>query len=149
METILEQEIERQEMNRGKNKKSNRLSGKIMVIEDDMLMRPLLLGFLTDHEVLLANSGEEALDMFEKKIKVDVVICDYHMRKYNGVETIQRIRKISPKTKFILMSGSEPGELSNLALQANADAWLNKPFSEEILNQQVKALLALEVPAAV
>ena len=115
-----------------------------MLVEDDDALRLLISGFLSDYCVLPAISGEEALDLMEENPKVDLVLCDYNMSGWNGVETIKRLRAVSPNSKFILMSGSEPNELSTLALEAHADAYLNKPFSEEILIEQIKSLLKID-----
>ena len=114
---------------------------KVMLVEDDNILRPLIAGFLADYDILPVANGQQALDLIKEVSDIDLVLCDYHMPGWNGVETIKRLHAVSPHTRFILMSGSEPNELSTLALEAKADAWLNKPFIEEILVEQIKSLL--------
>ena len=112
-----------------------------MLVEDDLELHPVLVDFLSDYRVLLASSGEEALDILKKeKLKIDLVLCDYNMEEWNGIETIKKLRKISPHTRFILMSGSEPDVLPLLASKVNADAWLSKPFSEEALLGKIETI---------
>ena len=127
------------------SKKATRLERRVMFVEDDVILHPLLRDFLPNCRVLLAANGEKALNIIKKeKTKVDLVVCDYHMPGWNGVETIKQLRKISPNTRFVLMSGSEPNRLSILALEAEADAWLNKPFSEEILLKKMEIIFKKE-----
>ncbi len=114
---------------------------KILIVEDDPAFRFLISEFLSSYHIFPVSSGEEALVLLKSKPKIDLVLCDYNMSGWNGVETIRQLRAISPTTKFILMSGSEPNELSALALAAHADAWLCKPFSEKALLGQVDLLM--------
>lgn len=115
--------------------------GKIMIIEDNAAVRFALVMILSKYPVLTVHSGEEALSSIEKNGPIDIVICDYNLPGWNGVETMKRFRAQSPRTKFILISAVDPQLLAHLALEATFDAWLNKPFSVEDLLKHVERLL--------
>ena len=70
---------------------------------DGLLVRRALLEEL-GYSVEMASSGEEALKLFEAE-SFDIVVTDYRMPRMNGTELIQRIRKLEPQARIILLSG--------------------------------------------
>src|SRR5437764_4065823 len=56
------------------------------------------------HRIATASSAAEALEQFGAH-KFDLVVTDYKMPKMDGIELIARIRKQSPETPMILLSG--------------------------------------------
>ena len=70
---------------------------------DGLLVRKSLLEEL-GYRVQMARSGEEGLKLFESS-NFDVVVTDYRMPRMNGVELIERIRKLNPNARIILLSG--------------------------------------------
>lgn len=56
------------------------------------------------HTVSLARNGREGLNLFEKE-KPDLVIVDYMMPQMKGDEVIREIKRMSPRTPVILLSG--------------------------------------------
>ena len=54
--------------------------------------------------VQIAASGEDGLRLFQTA-KFDVVVTDYRMPRMNGAELIQKIRKLNPNARIILLSG--------------------------------------------
>ena len=70
--------------------------------------------------VQIAINGEEGLKLFENT-RFDVVVTDYRMPRMNGVELIQRIRKIDPNARIVLLSKMvEPLALTEESTGANA-----------------------------
>lgn len=89
-------------------------SQHILLIDDDILVLQALkdqlyqfFGSTCDFE--LCQSGEEALEVMTELISyqeiVPVVICDYILGGITGSDTIARLYKHSPKTKYILLTG--------------------------------------------
>ncbi len=70
---------------------------------DGLLVRSSLLEEL-GYQVKMAKNGEEGLKLFESS-NFDVVVTDYRMPRMNGVELIERIRKVNPNARVILLSG--------------------------------------------
>ncbi|MFP4415980.1 MAG: response regulator [Chitinivibrionales bacterium] len=81
---------------------------KIVVVDGDSLRRALLATFLHqqgyEHLELFAHSQ----DAFEyvRSIWTDLIITDYHMREYTGVQLIRRISRYRPDVPAILVAGS-------------------------------------------
>jgi CheY-like chemotaxis protein len=75
----------------------------------------------------------------------DLVLCDLFMPKWDGLETIQELRRGCPRLKVVAMSGlAGAGGLLRAARVVGADAVLQKPFS----GQQLRAVLEQCLPPA-
>jgi CheY-like chemotaxis protein len=71
--------------------------------QDGLLVRRSVLEEL-GYGVSVARNGEDGLKLFESA-NFDVVVTDYRMPRMNGAELIQRIRKLNPNARIILLSG--------------------------------------------
>jgi CheY-like chemotaxis protein len=111
---------------------------------DGLLVRSSLLKDL-GYRVAVAQTGEEGLKLFEASA-FDVVVADYRMPRMNGVELIERIRKVDPQARVILLSG----QVEVLALtteNTGADAVLAKSANEATqLARSIKRLLNRPAP---
>jgi len=79
---------------------------KILLIDDNrdgLLVRRSLLEEL-GYRVEIADNSEEGLKLFEAD-SFGIVVADYKMPRINGVELIQRIRRVNPNIRVILLSG--------------------------------------------
>jgi CheY-like chemotaxis protein len=116
----------------------------ILVIDDTATMRQLVRRMLerATHTVLEAEDGEAGLSVLQRQ-GPDLVITDLIMPKMEGIETIQQIKRSSPGTKIIAMSGSDELNL-DAARKLGADAALAKPFGTAALLATVDRLLAAE-----
>jgi CheY-like chemotaxis protein len=106
--------------------------------KDGLLVRKALLEEL-GYSVQIAVNGEEGLKLFQSA-NFDVVVTDYRMPRMNGVELIQRIRKINPNARIVLISKLvEPLGLTEE--NTGADAVIGKTSSEPAhLQRWVKRL---------
>jgi CheY-like chemotaxis protein len=106
---------------------------------DGLLVRRTVLEEL-GCAVSIALNGEEGLKLFESA-NFDVVVTDYRMPRMNGAELIQRIRKLNPLARIILLSGFvEPLGLTEE--NTGADAVIAKSSNEPAhLTRWVKRLL--------
>lgn len=119
---------------------------KILVAEDEPDIRDLIafiLRMLGGYEVILANNGEEAVQMAFKEIP-DLILTDVRMPKMSGYEACQRI-KAEPTTKhipvvFLTARGQEQEVQAGIA--AGGDEYLLKPFEQAQLLKQVADILA-------
>ena len=70
---------------------------KILVVDDDEKMRKLVSDFLTrqDYEVLEAEDGEEAVDLFFRVKNIALIILDVMMPKMDGWQVCREIRRYS------------------------------------------------------
>ena len=114
----------------------------ILLVDDNrdgLLVRRTLLEEL-GYGVSVAKNGEEGLKLFESA-SFDVVVTDYRMPRMNGAELIQRIRKLNPNARIILLSGFVEG-LGLTEENTGADAVIAKSSNEPAhLTRWVKRLL--------
>ena len=79
---------------------------KVLLVDDNrdgLLVRKTLLEE-GGYTVEIATNGEEGLKQFQAST-FDVVVTDYKMPRMNGAELIERIRKLNPNARIILLSG--------------------------------------------
>lgn len=115
---------------------------KILLVDenhDGLLVRRALLeeqGF----QVVIAETGEDGLKLF-KMHHFDVVVTSYRMRRMNGTEFIERIRKMDAQARVVLVSMfAQPLGLTEES--TGADAVLAKDNREAVLLvRSVKRLL--------
>lgn len=118
---------------------------KILVVEDDRDVRDALEGILKeeDYQVLLAQSGEEALRMAREQLP-DFIILDLKIPKPDGFE-VTTILKDNFRTAhipiFMLTGVWLKTENKVGGLLMGADDYMTKPFEKEELLARVKAIL--------
>lgn len=114
----------------------------IIYADDEARYRRLLELIFQDkgYTLLTAADGEEALDLLEKNPQAALLILDVMMPGMNGVEVCRYVRSFSAMPVLMVTAlGDESHELEGL--EAGADDYISKPFSNKILLTRVKALL--------
>lgn len=115
---------------------------KILVVDDESRMRKLVRDFLVREkfEVIEAEDGEQALDIFFKIKDIALIILDVMMPKLDGWQVCKEIRQYS-KVPIIMLTakGDERDEL--LGFDLGVDEYISKPFSPKILVARVSAIL--------
>lgn len=115
---------------------------KILVVDDESRMRKLIKDFLvkSGYEVLEAENGEKAVDVFCSVKDIALIILDVMMPQMDGWQVCREIRKDS-KVPIIMLTAksSEADELKGFEL--GVDEYISKPFSPKILVARVEAVL--------
>ena len=112
----------------------------ILVVDDVPGQRELAAGMLgkLDYVVHTVASGEEALD-YIKTHKVDLIILDMIMDPgIDGLETYQRMLKISPGQKAIIVSGFSETDRVRSAQKLGVGAYVRKPYVLEQLGVAIR-----------
>lgn len=115
---------------------------KILVVDDESRMRKLIRDFLQkeEYQVIEAEDGSEAIDVFFSDNSISLVILDVMMPKMNGWEVCKEIRKESDVPIIMLTAKSaESDEIQGFDL--GVDEYITKPFSPKILVARVNAIL--------
>jgi len=121
---------------------------KLFLVEDDPMFAEMLKDFLKSKpqwEVIYFPTGEDCLK--EAYQDPDVVIIDYHLDSLkengiNGIETMVRLKKISPGTHCIFLSGQEK---YGVALQTISQGAENYVFKDENAFKEIGKILD-EIP---
>lgn len=115
---------------------------KILVVDDESRMRKLVHDFLakSNYEVLEAENGEAAVDLFFEEKDIGLIILDVMMPKMDGWQVCREIRQYSAVPIIMLTAKSdERDEL--LGFELGVDEYISKPFSPKILVARVEAIL--------
>ncbi|MDT8318225.1 MAG: response regulator [bacterium] len=112
--------------------------GKILVIDDDELIRTLVGDILTDsgYEVITAGDPLASLEKLKKE-DVEVVLLDIIMPVASGFEMIPRIREVNPDIAIIIMTGYSSVDSVVKAIRLGAYDYIRKPVHEGELRHAV------------
>ncbi|MGD6857464.1 response regulator transcription factor [Bacillus infantis] len=117
---------------------------RILLAEDEDILRMLIVDTLEDgdFEVDEAADGQEALDLFQSG-EYSLLIIDYMMPVYTGLEVIEKIRANSDKNhvKILMLSAKSQQFEQDRVLEAGADYFMAKPFSPLELLEKVEEIL--------
>ncbi len=116
--------------------------GQILIIDDEQsLVLPLKRGLA--HYGINADSCtncEEAKHMSSIK-KYDVVFVDLNLPDGNGLDLLEYLKKRSPQTYFIVLTGYGSVEVAVKSIQKGAYHFITKPFNlNEVINFSLNAL---------
>lgn len=112
---------------------------KILVIDDEkttLKMFRLILD-VYGFEILTAECGEEGLEIFERE-KPDIVLTDIKMPGMDGIEVLKEIKRRSPSTEVIVITGHGDMDLAIQALNLDAADFINKPIKRENLENGIE-----------
>ena len=115
---------------------------KILVVDDESRMRKLVKDFLvkSNYDVLEAEDGEQAVDLFFREKGISLVVLDVMMPRLDGWQVCKEIRAYSQVPIIMLTArGDEQDELQGLKL--GVDEYISKPFSPKILVARIEAVL--------
>lgn len=115
---------------------------KILVVDDESRMRKLVKDFLTkdNYDVLEAEDGEQAVDIFFQEKEIALVILDIMMPKMDGWQVCREIRQYS-KVPIIMLTAKSDEKDELLGFELGVDEYISKPFSPKILVARVGAIL--------
>jgi DNA-binding response OmpR family regulator len=115
---------------------------KILVVDDEKRIRKIIEDYLVNdgYEVLQAENGKKALEVFYMNDDIDLIILDVMMPEKNGWEVCREIREESDvPVIFLTALGEVHDEIKGLEL--GADDYLPKPFGYERFMARVKSAL--------
>lgn len=120
---------------------------KILVVDDESRMRVLIRDFLTkkDYEVLEAENGAMALQIFAEHPEIALILLDVMMPVMDGLHTLRVIRETSNVPIIMLTAKSEEQDALE-SFRLGVDEYVTKPFSPKVLVARVEALLRRSNP---
>jgi DNA-binding NtrC family response regulator len=102
--------------------------GKILVIDDERPIRRTLCEILEfeKFEVDQAENGEQGLKMIQEN-EYDVILCDIKMPKMDGMEVLEKVKKLDHNPTIVMISGHGTIDTAVDALKKGAFDYLPKP----------------------
>jgi two-component system chemotaxis response regulator CheY len=118
---------------------------KILIVDDVLSMRRLTKEILRDSGftyVFEAQDGQEALALM-RKIRVNLVICDWNMPVMSGIEYFKAVQSDSKlaKTPFIMLTSSSEITKVKEAIEAGITSYVIKPYKPTDLMKKIYSLL--------
>ena len=83
-----------------------------------------------------AENGQEGIDVVAAH-QPDVVILDMAMPVMDGLEALPHIKRVSPRSRVLVVSGFDTGRMSDSAAEAGADGYLQKGAPPAALLERV------------
>jgi CheY-like chemotaxis protein len=114
--------------------------GTILVVDDNNVFRIVVSKMLSrlGYEVSSADSGENGLRIFLKN-KFDIVLSDYEMPGMDGVAFAYSVKKSSPRTPVVIMTGA--GKETVFSRKSSAvDEVISKPFTLTEIDEAIQNL---------
>jgi len=120
----------------------------ILAVDDDALVLTNTAAMLDDlgHEVIVASSGKEGLELLKGRVDIDLIVSDEIMPHMTGSQFARAVQRSHPGIPFIIATG-----YADLESSASDDFRLGlrriaKPFSQDLLAQFVSE--AVDRPSA-
>lgn len=116
------------------------MKAKVLIVDDSALTRRSLRQILETAgcEVVEAEDGLGALERYYLD-KPDVVLLDLVMRGMYGLEVLQKLRELDGNARIVVVSADVQSSSLELAEQAGAMGFINKPFD------RAEILVALDI----
>jgi two-component system, NtrC family, response regulator AtoC len=103
---------------------------RLLVVDDDQSIRRLCMtvGEALGFVCLEADSGESALTLLEEQ-PVHMILSDMIMPRMSGLEFLEKVKKLLPRTEVALMTGHGSIETAVQSMRLGAYDYITKPFS--------------------
>jgi response regulator RpfG family c-di-GMP phosphodiesterase len=123
----------------------------VLIVDDKRANLLALAAVLeADYELLLANSGAEAIAQVIERRDVDVILMDVHMPDMDGFEAASRIKKMQSARDIPIIFVTavyQDDPYVKKGYQSGGIDYFSKPFDPEILKMKVAAYAAFRLKA--
>jgi len=122
------------------------MPSKIMVVDDEEDIRESIKMLLEQlgHEVILAASGMECLDMLTSQ-RPDLIITDFFMPQMSGRETIEKIRETESykdiKIIFLTVAEFQGVDFEEEMKSLNISEYIQKPLDTDQFIEKINNIL--------
>jgi DNA-binding NtrC family response regulator len=105
----------------------------VLIVDDETILRESLRDYLGDtYQVVMAGTGEEAMELTEKQ-DFDILVVDVRLPGKTGLEVLREVSESKPYIKFIVMTAYPSAELAVEAMKMGAVDYLIKPVAPDNL----------------
>jgi len=104
--------------------------GRVLVIDDEQVLRTVMQRLLFEHEVVTASSGSDAKSVLESDQNFDVIVCDLMMPVVSGMDIHRWLVLHNPglAKRVIFVTGGAFGPVAGEYLNATGNTKIDKPF---------------------
>lgn len=114
---------------------------RLLIVDDDNLICWALEQEFAAHvrAVSVCRDGENALGRIHGE-SYDLAIVDVHLPDANGITILEEIKRVSPRTRVIVMSADADGAKIRWAIAAGAEQFIEKPFDPSMIRGRALAM---------
>ncbi len=118
----------------------------ILYVDDDYFNITLFeFNFKNQFNIVNANSGEEALKIIVDNPQIMSVVSDVRMPEMNGIELVDRIKKLRPELPCFLLTGyGESQEVAEACEKNLIVGFFSKPFDRETVIRTLKSTINVD-----
>ncbi len=117
---------------------------KVLIVDDEKDLVETVVFQLQEagYEVISAYDGQEGLDK-ARKVKPDLIVLDLMLPKMDGYKVCGLLKSDSRYAKIPIIMFTARAQESDmkLAKEVGAEAYITKPFEQEVLLGKIKELL--------
>lgn len=124
------------------------MSVKLMLVDDQTLFREgLKLLLETDKNYEVVSEAADTVECLENldELNIDILITDFNMPDFNGLDLLIQTKKKYPKVKVIILTTSKNSDNMARALDNGADGYISKSVDFEELCVCIKKVLDGEI----
>jgi len=113
----------------------------ILIVDDDKTTTSILNHMLNPYAdiILTAADGIEGLARF-KEFSPDIILSDINMPRMNGLEMVEKIRKIDENVKIAIFTDFENRDILLKAIELGVNQFLSKPFASKSFSKTIQQL---------
>lgn len=120
--------------------------GTVLLVDDARTVRSICRRIMESmgYKTLEAENGQVALDMVHRHPEIELILLDWNMPVMDGLSFLKAVRaETLPQQPKIVMCTTE-AEFTQIAtaIQAGADEYVMKPFTEDVIREKVEAVFA-------
>ncbi len=115
---------------------------KVLLVDDSRAVRAVGRNFVTalGMEALEAEHGQEALEIVREHPDLDVILLDWNMPVMDGLSFLKALREEPLEKQPVVVMCTTENDMSRIveAMQAGANEYIMKPFTEEIVREKLE-----------
>lgn len=104
------------------------IPNRILLVDDDSIFRSEFRECFEEYGIAEASNGLEALKILKRPHEIDLVILDVRMSGMNGIEVLEKIKKMFPDMRIFILTGYSSKDVAVEALRGKADDYIEKPL---------------------
>ena len=108
---------------------------RVLAVDDEALVLKAFGRALNGHEVLLASSGREAIELLRAGGPFDLILCDVMMPDLTGADVFSAVSKVHPGTesRIVFVTGGAFTSAAQKFLDSVPNRRIEKPFSVDMI----------------
>jgi len=117
-------------------------NGTVLLVDDEETIREIGSEMLRElgFQVVTANNGRHALEIFRERDDISIVILDLTMPQMDGEQAFKELRRIRPGIRVIMSSGYNEQEVTQKLAGEGLAGFIQKPYKLSTISESMRKL---------